>query len=501
MSDATETAIVESARPEVRRFLGEAQGLLIDGERSAAEGGATFDTINPADGSVLASVAHASPADVDRAVAAARAALHGPWGAMPAVERARLLNRLADLLEEHGDELAQLESLDVGNPVSFTSVVDVPLSVDQYRYFAGWATKIEGSTVPNMYPQTHVRVEHEPVGVVAAIVPWNFPLVIASWKVAPALAAGCTVVLKPAEQTPLTALRLGELALEAGIPPGVLNVCPGLGETTGAALVAHPDVDKVAFTGSEAVGKLIARNASDTLKRVTLELGGKSPTIILPDADIAAASAAAAGAVFYNAGQVCSAGSRLLVDASVYDDVMEAVLQAAAGHQLGSQLAPETTMGPLVSRQQLDRVQGFIETGLEDGAQLLHGGVQPAGMDRGYFLEPTVFGDAPADARIVREEIFGPVLVAERFGGLDELIERANDTSFGLAAGVFTNDLRSAHRLSDQLQVGVVWINCYNLFDSSVPFGGRKASGYGSDSGRAALEQYLQTKSVWTNYA
>jgi phenylacetaldehyde dehydrogenase len=496
MTDITAPAPLAS----VQRFLDGPLELLIDGERRPAQDGATFATLNPSDGTVLATVAQAGPADVDAAVRSARAAFEGPWAAMAPGQRAAVLFRLADLIDEHAEELAQLESLDVGNPVANTTVIDIPLSSDQYRYYAGWVTKIEGSTVPNMYPSTHVRLEREPVGVVAAIVPWNFPLVIASWKVAPALAAGCTVVLKPAEQTPLTAVRLGELALEAGLPPGVLNVCTGDG-TTGAALVDHPDVDKIAFTGSDAVGRQIASAAGRTLKHVELELGGKSPTIILPDADIGAASMSAAQAIFYNTGQVCSAGSRLLVHDAVYDEVMSGVLEVAGALRPGPQLAADTTLGPLVSQDQLDRVTSYVDLGREEGAELVRGGVRPEGLDRGYFLEPTVFAGAPVDGRLVNEEIFGPVVVVDRFGDLDEVIARANATDFGLAAGVFTGDLRAAHRLAKELRVGVVWINAYNLFDAAVPFGGTKASGYGRDSGWAALDGYLQTKSVWTNYA
>jgi acyl-CoA reductase-like NAD-dependent aldehyde dehydrogenase len=482
-----------------RSFLLEDRGMIIDGDVVPSRDAGTFETLNPGDGELLGRVARSGEADVDLAVAAARRALSGPWSAMPASARAACLFRLADLLEENAGELSELESLDVGNLLANTSAVDIPLSIDQYRYFAGWATKLEGATVPNMYPDVHVRLEPEPVGVVAAIVPWNFPLVIASWKVAPALAAGCTVVLKPAEQTPLTALRLGELALEADIPPGVLNVLPGFGDA-GAALVAHPGVDKVAFTGSEPVGKAIARSAADTLKRVSLELGGKSPLIVMPDASAAEAATAAAGAIFYNSGQVCCAGSKLLVHDDVYDDVLVGLVEAADGLKVGSQLDPSSTMGPLVSQEQLDRVLSYVEIGTAEGGQAVRGGTRSEGLGDGYFMEPTVIADVAHDGRIASEEIFGPVVVAQRFGSVDELVERSNASDFGLAAGVFTNDLRDAHEISSRLDVGVVWINCYNLFDSGVPFGGYKRSGYGRDSGRAAIDQYLQSKSVWTNY-
>jgi phenylacetaldehyde dehydrogenase len=487
--------------PEVRAFATGTKQMIIDGEHRDAAGGTTFATVDPASGEPLAEVAQAGPEDIDRAVQAARRALEGPWGALPATERSRLLGRLADLLEEHADEMAQIESLDNGKPVIYARAGDLHLAIDQLRYFSGWPTKIAGETLPVGYPDMLAYTRREPVGVIGAIVPWNFPLTLAMWKVAPALAAGCTVVLKPAEQTPLTALRLGELALEAGIPPGVLNVCPGYGET-GAALVEHPDVDKISFTGSGEVGKLIARSASPTLKQVTLELGGKSPNIILADADIEAAVAGAAAAIFFNSGQVCSAGSRLMVERAVYDEVVSAVVDEAGKLQLGPGLDPKTTLGPLVSDEQLERVTGYLERGVQDGASVACGGQRANGeLSSGYFVEPTVLTDVPDEATVCREEIFGPVVVAQPFDSLEELASRANATSFGLAAGVWTTDVRKAHKLAAMLQAGTVWINCFNYFDAAAPFGGYKESGYGRDNGRAALEQYLQVKTVWTNLA
>jgi acyl-CoA reductase-like NAD-dependent aldehyde dehydrogenase len=486
---------------EVRQFASGTRQMLVDGEHRDATDGATFATVDPASGERLAEVAQAGPEDVDRAVQAARSALAGPWGALAATERGRLLGRLADLVEEHADELAQIESLDNGKPVTYARAGDLHLAIDQLRYFSGWPTKIAGETLPVGYPDMHAYTRPEPVGVIGAIVPWNFPLTLAMWKVAPALAAGCTVVLKPAEQTPLTALRLGELALEAGIPPGVLNVCPGYGET-GAALVEHPDVDKISFTGSGEVGKLIARSASSTLKRVSLELGGKSPNVILADADIETAAAGAAAAIFFNSGQVCSAGSRLMIERSVYDEVVGAVVEEAGKLQLGPGLDPTTTLGPLVSDEQLDRVTGYLERGVQDGASVVCGGRRANGdLSNGYFVEPTVLADVPDDSAVCREEIFGPVVVAQPFDSLEELASRANATSYGLAAGVWTTDVRKAHKLAAMLQAGTVWINCFNYFDAAAPFGGYKHSGYGRDNGRAALEQYLEVKTVWTNLA
>jgi phenylacetaldehyde dehydrogenase len=488
--------------PEVRALSQSPRRMVIDGELVTSVSGATFPTLDPATGAKITDVAEAGPEDVDRAVDAARRALNGPWSRLPATERGRLIGRLADLVAEHAEELAQIESLDNGKPLAFALAGDLALAVDHLRYFSGWPSKIAGETLAPALPDMHLYTRREPVGVVAAIVPWNFPLTIATWKVAPALAAGCTVVLKPAEQTPLSALRLGELALEAGIPPGVLNVCPGYGEVTGGALVRHSGVDKVSFTGSTEVGMLIARTAADTLKQVTLELGGKSPNIIFADADLETAAATAAQAIFFNSGQVCSAGSRLMVERAVYDGVVDAVVAEAGKLQLGPGLHPSTTLGPLVSDEQLQRVTGYLARGVDEGASVAVGGRRADGdLASGYFVEPTVLVDVADDATICREEIFGPVLVAQPFDSLESLAARANGSSYGLAAGVWTTDVRKAHKFAAQLEAGTVWINCFNYFDAVAPFGGYKHSGYGRDGGRAALDNYLQTKTVWTNLA
>jgi phenylacetaldehyde dehydrogenase len=487
--------------PEVRAVLGSTRGLLIDGEHVDAADGATFETVDPATGEVIARVARGQSEDVDRAVRSARRALEGPWRAMGPSERERVLRRLADLIDEHGDELAQLDSLDSGKPVTHIRAVDVPLASGQFRYFAGWPTKIEGRTLACDVPDMHVYTRREPIGVVAAIVPWNFPLTQASFKLAPALAAGCTAVLKPAEQTPLSAIRLGELALEAGIPAGVLNVCTGFGDEAGAALVDHPGVARVAFTGSNEVGKEIARRAAENLTQVSLELGGKSPNIIFPDADVEAAAINAASAIFFYTGQVCSAGSRLMVHDDVYDDVLDIVVREAKALRVGPGLDPETTLGPLISQSQRERVLGYIDAGIADGASVLHGGLGVQDQSDGYFVDPTVLSDVSDDLTVVREEIFGPVLVAQRFSSIEELAARANATQFGLAAGVWTSNVSNAHKLAALLEAGTVWINCYNQFAPMAPWGGYKQSGYGRDGGEAALEEYLHHKTVWTNVA
>lgn len=473
--------------------------LIIGGEAIESADGRTFSTVDPGTGSVFAEVARGGVADVDRAVAAARAALPRWSGLVPA-DRARLLRKLAELLESNAEELAQLETLDNGKPIGVSRTVDVALAIEHFHYFAGWATKLHGSTVDTAVPNTHVYLRREPVGVVGAIIPWNFPLLMAAWKLAPALAAGCTVVLKPAEQTPLTALRLGELALEAGLPPGVVNVVPGYGDT-GAAIVDHPGVDKIAFTGSVEVGKDVARRAAQTLKTVSLELGGKSPNIVFRDADLDAAKLAAASAIFANTGQVCSAGSRLYVESAVFDEVVSGISEAARGLRIGHGLDPETTMGPLISQDQLDRVVGYVERGRSDGGAVMTGGGLPADHPGGYFVDPTVFTGLPETSSLVREEIFGPVLVAQRFDDLESLAAQANASEFGLAAGVWTTDVSRAHKMAALLEAGTVWINCYGYFDAAVPFGGHKQSGYGRDGGLEAIEKFLQTKAVWTNLA
>jgi phenylacetaldehyde dehydrogenase len=486
----------------VSDFIGKTRKMLIDGKWVDAASGKTFPTYNPATGEVLAQVAEGDKADIDAAVKAARRAFDsGPWSRMTASERGRLVWKLADLLEEHTEEFATIETLDNGKPLTVARAADVPLAVDMFRYMAGWATKLEGTTIPLSVPYTpgaqyHAYTLREPVGVVGQIIPWNFPLLMAAWKLAPALASGCTVVLKPAEQTPLSALRLGELIMEAGFPDGVVNVVPGYGETAGAALAAHDLVDKVAFTGSTEVGKLIVHAATGNLKKVSLELGGKSPNVVFKDADIDAAIGGAASAIFFNQGQTCCAGSRLFVERGVFDRVVEGVAAKAKKIKVGSGMEPETSMGPLVSEEQLQRVCNYLEIGMSEGATAAAGGNKING--KGYFVEPTVLVNTKDDMRVVQEEIFGPVVVATPFDDPEELVPRANGSVYGLAAGIWTKDISKAHRLAAALHAGTVWINCFNIFDAALPFGGYKQSGWGREMGKDVLNLYTQTKSVCT---
>ena len=498
------SAITVLERAErLKRVLGAApQWLVVDGKRLESRSGETFETVNPATGEVLARVAKGSSADVDLAVTAARRAFELPaWRLMSGYERGNLLLRLADLIERNADDLAVLECLDNGKPARFTRLVEVEGAIKTFRYFAGWTTKFGGETLP-VSPRGGAEIlnytTREPVGVAGLIVPWNYPLSMAAWKVAPALAAGCAVVLKPAEQTPLTALRLGELALEAGFPPGVVNVVTGFGDA-GAALVAHPGVDKVAFTGSTEVGKEIVRACAGNLKKVSLELGGKSPHIVFPDADLDAAAAAVANGIFFNQGQTCTAGSRLYAHTSCFDRIVNAVSEAAKKLRVGNGLEPDSDLGPLASQEQWDRVSRYVGIGRDEGARLVTGGRRPPGMERGYFFEPTVFADATAQMRIVREEIFGPVLTAIAWSEVDDLVAKANDSVYGLSAGIWTNSVKHAHRAAAALKAGTVWINCYNLIDPASPFGGFKQSGWGREHGRQAMELYSEVKSVWVN--
>jgi phenylacetaldehyde dehydrogenase len=495
------TPMTVTVDSRVEEFTSAPRKLFIDGQWTEAASGQTFETPNPATGETLAHVAEGDAEDINRAVAAARRAFDsGPWGRLTPSERGRLIWRIGDLILEHAEELAQLESLDNGKPVGVALAADVPLAADLFHYMAGWATKIEGNTIDISVPYMpganfHSYTLREPIGVVGQIIPWNFPLLMAAWKLGPALTTGNCVVLKPAEQTPLSALRLAELIAEAGIPNGVVNVVTGFGETAGAALAAHDDVDKVAFTGSTEVGKLIVQAAAGNLKKVTLELGGKSPNIVFDDAE-AGAVEGAASAIFFNHGQCCVAGSRLFVQQDRFDEVVNGVAEIAKGIKLGPGMESGTQMGPLVSEEQLRRVTGFLDSGVEDGATTVTGGGRHG--DRGYFVEPTVIINTRPEMSIVREEIFGPVVVAAPFSDLDEIAAAANDTTYGLGAGIWTRDISKAHALAKKLRAGTVWINCYNVFDASLPFGGYKQSGWGREMGHEVLEAYTEVKAVTT---
>ncbi len=473
--------------------------LLINNEWRDAAGGKTMEVVNPATEEVVATVASADRSDVDAAVQAARAAFNGPWGKMSARERGRLVSKLADRLMEKADEVARLETLHNGKPIFESRHIEIPASAECLEYYAGWADKVMGETIPvkGNYLTYTLR---EPLGVVAAIVPWNFPLLLAAWKVAPALATGNTVILKPASQTPLTAIALGEIAVEVGLPPGVLNVITGPGASIGRALVEHPGIDKIAFTGDTSTGKGIMRAAADTLKKITLELGGKSPNIVLPDADLDAALRGATTGIFYGKGEVCAAGSRLLVAKEIKDQFVEKLAARTKKMVAGDPMDPKTRYGSLASKRQLENVQRYVDTAKKEGASLVAGGDRAdIGTGKGYFYQPTVFADVTPEMTIAREEIFGPVLATIEYGDLDEAIAKANDTQYGLAAAVWTRDVKKAHYVARRLQAGTVWINTYNVYDTAAPFGGYKASGFGREMSAHALEHYTQVKSVWVD--
>jgi aldehyde dehydrogenase (NAD+) len=471
--------------------------LYVGGQWVDALAGGTFPTVNPATEETLTRVAEGRAEDIDRAVGAARKAFEeGPWAKMSGSDRGRLLWKIGDLLEARVAEVAEIETLDSGKTITESSRVDVPMAADCFRYFAGWASKIEGETVPIRAPFFNYTLR-EPIGVVGQIIPWNFPILLAAWKVAPALAAGNTIVLKPAEQTPLSALRLAQIAEEAGLPPGVLNVVTGYGPTAGGALVDHPGVDKIAFTGSTSVGQEIMRRASGTLKRLTLELGGKSPNIVFADADLDAAVRGAGNGIFYNKGEVCTAGSRLFVEEALHDTFLDRLSAFTSKLQQGDPLDPKTRLGPQVSEAQMARVLSYVDKGKGEGARLVLGGERAPG--KGYFVRPTIFDGVRNDMTIAREEIFGPVLSVLRFKEVEEVVRFANDTPYGLAAAVWTKDIKKAHRAARLLKAGTVWINSYGLYDSAMPFGGYKMSGFGRELGHHGLLEYTQTKSVWVD--
>lgn len=486
---ATATSVME---PNVQIH---ATKLLINGQWVNSASGKTFPTINPATAEVITQVSEADAADVDKAVAAARMAFDkGPWRKMTGPQRSRLMNVFADLVEKHGDELAQLESLDNGKPYHVARAIDIPSTVACYRYYAGWADKIQGKTIPINGP-FFCYTKHEPVGVVAQIIPWNFPLLMQAWKLGPALATGCTVVMKPAEQTPLSALRVGELLMEAGFPEGVVNLLPGYGPTAGAALARHMDVDKVAFTGSTEVGHLIMRAAADTnLKRVTLELGGKSPNIVFADSNMDEAVEGSHFALFFNQGQCCCAGSRTFVEEKCYDEFVEKSVARAKKRTVGNPFDKKTEQGPQVDQEQFNKVMGYIDAGKKDKANLVAGGNRVG--DKGYFIEPTVFADVQDDMKIAKEEIFGPVMSILKFKDMSEVIERSNKNMYGLAAAVWTKDITKAHAIADGVRAGTVWVNCYDILDTAAPFGGFKQSGIGRELGEYGLANYTEVKTV-----
>lgn len=487
------TTLESQAQPKVHQTQ-----CFIDGRWTPAASGKTFDTVNPATEEVIAQVAEGDAADIDLAAQAARKALSGPWGRMDARDRGRLMHKLADLIEEEADDIAALETLDNGKPIRDARGADLPLTVDCLRYYAGFADKIHGQTIPvrgNYFTYTR----REPVGVAGQIIPWNFPMLMAAWKWGPALAAGCAVVMKPAEQTPLTCLRMARLAQKAGIPDGVINVVPGYGPTAGASLVKHPGVDKIAFTGEYRTAQIIMRDASQTLKRLTFELGGKSPNIVFADADLDAAALGAHFGLYFNQGQCCCAGSRLFVEDKVYDKLIDKLTAMNESRRLGDPLDPATEQGPQVDADQFNKIMHYIELGKQEGAQCLTGGERWG--DRGFYIQPTLFADVQDNMSIAKDEIFGPVLSVLRFKSIDEIVERANNTSYGLAAAVWTRDISKAHRLAGAIRAGTVWVNCYDVFDAAAPFGGFKMSGMGRELGEKGLDAYTETKTVTVSLA
>jgi acyl-CoA reductase-like NAD-dependent aldehyde dehydrogenase len=473
--------------------------LIIDGKAVDSASGKTYVTYNPATEEPICEIAEAGAEDVDRAVKAARAAFEsGPWSKMKPAERQRALFQLGELVLRNGDELARLETLDNGKPIFESRQIDVPMVANCFHYFSGWATKLAGETLP-VSPAFFTYTLREPVGVVGAIIPWNFPMIMVGWKAAPALAAGNTVVLKPAELTPLTAIRIGELALEAGIPPGVFNVLPGKGSIAGEAMVKHPGIDKLTFTGSTEVGQRIMRTAADTLKKITLELGGKSPNVVFADADLDAALRGATTGIFYGKGEVCAAGSRLLVESSIYDEFVAKLAERAKKMAPADPMDPKTRLGSLVSKTQMDKVLEYVGVGSKEGARVVAGGQRQPVNGKGWFVQATVLEGVDPQARVAQEEIFGPVLAVIRFDDVDDAVRKANGVPFGLAAGVWTRDVKKAHAVARRLQAGTVWVNAYNFYDAGMPFGGTKQSGFGRDLGPESLREYTQVKSVWVS--